>query len=234
MKWLDIPLNDRHRRYLVFRTTGLPARLRLTSTRTTAAFEAIGSNRFYLSEDGRLLAKVISDKYAKHQTPLKWFGRDYLEKRWLLQSDARKEFLSLRILQRAGLATPRCHGWGLSLNPANNRPSLLLMEHKQHARPAGEIFETLGEPERLRFLERLCKEVVILARTGYAHRDLHLNNLLIDEDGQLIWIDAHVRRLPHKKADQWPALKKSLSADKLRGVDYYEAALALVSRSFNA
>lgn len=220
MRLLDISFDDRPRRYLIFHAGGLPARLHLASNTTTAAFEAIGSSRFYLSEDGHLLAKAISDKYAKRRAPLRWLWRDYLEKRWLLQLDARKEFSSLRVLQRAGLRTPRCHGWGVSLDPANPAPSLLLMEHIQDARPGGEVFDALDEAGRQHFLARFCREVAVLAHAGYVHRDLHYNNLLLDAKGELIWIDAHVRRLPKKKADQWPALKRSLTEEKLYGQSY--------------
>ncbi|PSJ23356.1 hypothetical protein CVH10_00390 [Halomonas sp. ND22Bw] len=232
VKLLDIPFDDRRRRYLVFHADGLPAQLRLASTSTTAAFEAAGSSRFYLSQDGKILAKVVPDKFTKRKAPFSWFSRDYLEKRWLLQSDARKEFLSLGILQRAGLATPRCHGWGLSLNPANRNASLLLMEHRQDARPGGDVFESLDDAGRYRFLERFCEEVARLARAGYVHRDLHYNNLLVADDGTLIWIDAHVRRLPRKKADQWPALESTLVAHKLYGTTYREYAASTISRLF--
>lgn len=228
MKLLDIPFDDRRRRYLVFHADGLPARLRLASTSTTAAFEAVGSSRFYLSQDNQILAKVVPDKFAKRQAPLSWLSRDYLEKRWLMQSDARKEFLSLRILQRAGLTTPRCHGWGLSLNPANRNASLLLMEHRQDARPGGEVFEAIDEAGRERFLERFCEEVAQLARAGYVHRDLHYNNLLVASGGSLIWIDAHVRRLPRKKTDQWPALEKALTIKKLRGERHHKKCKSLI------
>ncbi len=226
----NISFNGRPHRYWVFHADGLPAPLRLVSTHTTAAFEAVGSSRFFLTEDGRLLAKVVSDKFDKRRAPLDWFGRDYLEKRWLLQSNARKELLSLRILQRAGLTTPHCHGWGLSLNPSNPSASLLLMEHRQDARPGGEVFDALDEQGRLRFLERFCEEVVTLAHAGYVHRDLHYNNLLIDANGGLVWIDTHVRRLPRKRADHWPALERSLSVTKLRGAKYRALAIEQLRR----
>lgn len=221
MQLLDIPFDDRRRRYLVFHAQGLPPALRLASTTTTAAFEAAGSSRFYLSQDDRILAKVVPDKFHKRRATFSWFCRDYLEKRWLLQSDARKEFLSLRILRQAGLATPRCHGWGLSLNPGNRNASLLLMEHMQEARPGGEVFDALDETGREHFLERFCQEVAALARAGFVHRDLHYNNLLIDKQDKLIWIDAHVRQLPRKGVDQVPALEKSLTDNKLRGKKYH-------------
>ncbi|UYG01942.1 hypothetical protein OCT51_12070 [Halomonas sp. LR3S48] len=224
MKLLHIPFNDRRRHYLVFHNRDLPDELALLSTTTTEAFESIGSSRFFLSTDHRILAKVVPDKFNHRQTPLKWLLQDYIERRWLAQSDGRMEYLSLQVLRRAGLNTPRCHGWGLSVNPANRNASLLLMEHINDARPGGEVFDNLDEAGRLAFLTRLCQEVALLARAGYVHRDLHYNNLLVNNAGKIYWIDAHVRRLPTKRTDQWSALARSLSVSKLRGSIYHEHA----------
>ncbi|SFU43163.1 RIO1 family regulatory kinase/ATPase [Halomonas korlensis] len=220
MKLLDIPFDDRRRCYLVFRPNGLPDQLELTSTSTTKAFEAVGSSRFYLSRDQRFLAKVVQDKFSKRRAPVKWLLRDYLEKRWLFQSDAHKEYQSLQILRRAGLKTPDCYGWGVSFNPSNHNGSLLLMECLQDARPGGEVFDSLDESGRMVLLEYFCEEVMQLARAGYVHRDLHYNNLLLDRNKNIVWIDAHVRPLPRDQASQWPMLIGSLTEQKLRGEVY--------------
>ncbi|HSP31355.1 MAG TPA: lipopolysaccharide kinase InaA family protein, partial [Halomonas sp.] len=193
-----------------------------SSTSTTQAFEAVGSSLFYLSRDQRILAKVVPDKFIKRRFPIKWLLRDYMEKRWLWQSDARKEYLSLQILRRAGLKTPECLGWGLSLNPGNRNASLLLMEHMVHARPGGELFIAMGEAYRQRFLDLFCKQVMQLAKAGYLHRDLHYNNLLITTGGEFVWIDTHVKRLPNRQQDQWLALAKTLTNSKLYGEEYRE------------
>src|SRR5699024_8869541 len=103
MKLFNLAFDGKPHRYLVFYPNGLPKRLALASTATTEAFEAVASSRFFLSEDGKILAKVVPDKYDRRQAPLKWLGRDYLEKRWLLQTDAHKEYRCGRILQRIGL-----------------------------------------------------------------------------------------------------------------------------------
>ncbi|USZ51581.1 lipopolysaccharide kinase InaA family protein [Halomonas sp. DN3] len=217
MQLLDIPFNDRSRRYLMFHTRNLPERLELSQTTTTAAFEAMGSSRFFVSQDGRILAKVVPDKFLKKLEPFKWLTRDYLEKRWLAQSDARKEYQSMRILKRAGLKTPRFHGWGLSLNPLNRNASLLLMERVRGATTAGDVFDRLPRPQQEGFLDKFSKEVAQLAQAGFVHRDLHFNNLLIDEEGEFTWVDAHVRPLPRKLAKRWSSLERSLTPDKLRG-----------------
>ncbi|RQW70861.1 hypothetical protein EBB56_11915 [Halomonas sp. YLB-10] len=217
MQLLDIPFNDRRRRYLMFHTRELPERLALSQTTTTAAFEAVGSSRFFVSQDGRILAKVVPDKFSKTLEPFKWLTRDYLEKRWLGQSDARKEYLSMRILKQAGLRTPRFHGWGLSLNPLNRNASLLLMERVSGATTAGDVFDQLSRPQQKSFLDKFSKEVAQLARAGFVHRDLHFNNLLIDKQGDFTWVDAHVRPLPRQTAKRWRLLEDSLTPNKLRG-----------------
>ncbi|MBY6208234.1 MULTISPECIES: lipopolysaccharide kinase InaA family protein [Halomonas] len=219
MQLLDIPFNDRRRRYLMFHTQGLPERLALSQTTTTEAFEAVGSSRFFVSEDGRILAKVVPDKFSKTLEPFKWLTRDYLEKRWLAQSDARKEYLSMRILDNAGLTTPRCHGWGVSLNPGNRNASLLLMERVEGAVSGGDAFEAFTPSQRADFLDRFSREVAQLAEAGFVHRDLHFNNLLIAPSGALVWVDAHVRRLPRQAQRKWRAIASSFTAGKLRGED---------------
>ncbi|GGY10252.1 hypothetical protein GCM10007160_41820 [Litchfieldella qijiaojingensis] len=233
MKLLDIPFNDARRRYLVFHPWHLPDRLCLASTTTTEEFERHASSRFYVSDDQTVLAKVVPDKFSKRQHPLQWFTRDYLEKRWLLQTDARKEFLSLRILRNAGLRTPTCHGWGLSLNPGNRNASLLLMEYLPKAQPGGEYFEALDEAGKHRFLERFAGEVIQLAQAGFVHRDLHYNNLLVTSSDEIVWIDAHVRPLPRKKSDQLPAIVKTLTANKLRGETYRQSTEMLIAKKWN-
>lgn len=224
MKLLNLPLEGKPHRYLIFHSLRLPDNLQLTSSTTTEAFEAVGSSRFFLSKDGQILAKVVPDKFDRRQAPLQWLGRDYLEKRWLGQSDARKEYRSLQILRRAGLSTPRCHGWGVSLDPANRNASLLLMEHVQDARLGGDAFKTMGEQERLELLDRLCSEVAHVARHGYAVRDLHYNNLLVSDSGTLIWLDTHLRRLPRRRQARWNMIRNSLTATKLGGEEYRQHA----------
>ncbi|WP_043531896.1 lipopolysaccharide kinase InaA family protein [Litchfieldella xinjiangensis] len=234
MKLLDIPFNDRRRRYLIFHAERLPSQLRLASTTTTEEFEQHASSRFYVAESHPVLAKVVPDKFSKRKQPLKWLTRDYLEKRWLLQADAGKEYRSLQILHQAGLTTPACHGWGISLNPGNRNASLLLMEYLPEARPGGEYFDGLRERERLAFLDEFCRQVLQLARAGYVHRDLHYNNLLVTPHNALVWIDTHVRALPRSPAKQWDAIAGSLTVNKLRGEAYRDYAERVLREQWSA
>ena len=69
-------------------------------------------------------------------------------------------------------------------------------------------------------LQSSAEEVARLAQAGFVHRDLHYNNLLLDSEGEIIWIDAHVRRLPRKRDRHWDAICRSLTVSKLRGEPY--------------
>ena len=220
MNFLVLPFMGKHCRYACFNSSGVSDDLKFVSNTTTEKFELLGSSRFYLSEDGCILGKITTDKYNRIKNPVKWLLHDFLEKRLLLQADAAKEYRSLMTLRRAGLRTPHCYGWGVSLHPGNSGGSLLLMEHVQNARPGGDVFQTMTEAERLVFLTRFSQEVAVLALAGYVHRDLHYNNLLLDRSGQIIWVDAHVRRLPRRKSRHWSAIHRSLTVNKLRGEGY--------------
>lgn len=225
MKLLNLSLDGKPYAYLLAHCRELATPLQLSATTTTDAFESQASSRFFLSPDAKVLAKVVPDKFNRSTCTLKWLGRDYLEKRWLFQFDARKEYRCGRILQRIGLRTPSYHGWGISLNPFNRNASLLLMEHIQDARAGGEVFETLDPQQRFAFVDTLCKDIAHIARHGYALRDLHYNNLLVANDGGLIWIDTHLRRLPQQQDKRWPMIKRSLNASKLGGEIYHQHAL---------
>lgn len=220
MNFLALPFMNECYRYAIFFSNGISDDLNFISNSTTEKCELLGSSRFYISEDGCILGKVTSDKYSRTNHPIKWLLHDYMEKRLLLQADAAKEYRSLMTLRRAGLRTPRCYGWGVSFQPGNSGGSLLLMEHVQGARPGGDVFDTMTEAERLVFLSRFSQEVALLAKAGFVHRDLHYNNLLLDGNDNIIWIDAHVRRLPRRKSLHWSAIHHSLTVDKLRGENY--------------
>ncbi|WP_051234065.1 hypothetical protein [Halomonas halocynthiae] len=229
MKLLNLSLDGTHCRYLLAHDHELSGSLELSATSTTDVFESVASSRFFLSKNNKILAKVVPDKFNRTHQTLKWLGRDYMEKRWLFQFDARKEYHCGRILQRLGLSTPQYYGWGVSLNPFNPNASLLLMEHLQHARPSSEVFATLDHQQRLAFLNTLCQDIAQIVRHGYTLRDLHYNNLLVANDNKLIWIDTHLRRLPQHPSKRWAAIKRSMSASKLGGDIYRQHVLHQLS-----
>lgn len=187
--------------------------------------ERIGSSRFYLEKTTRTLFKVVEDKYDRRHHPGKWFARDILEKRLLYANDATKEWRSNRILRRAGLATLDCRGVGIALNAFNPLGSVYAMPYLVDAVSGETYFKGLPEPERRAFVRRLCDEVLRLARLGYCHRDLHYGNFMVDTQGQFIWIDTHVRRLPRRRDRRRKILERMLSPTKLQGQAYRDLAL---------
>lgn len=60
----------------------------------------------------------------------------------------------------------------------------------------------------------------MLAKNGYTHRDLHLNNILVDKHGEIYWIDIHLRKLSHSINDKIIEIDESLVAHKLGGKFY--------------
>ncbi|MFQ3787551.1 lipopolysaccharide kinase InaA family protein [Halomonas sp. A29] len=197
--------------------------LSLSKDDRSRLMEEMASSEFYFDRATGVLAKVKSDKYRWWQRPLRWFLRDFLDKRFFWQFEARKEVRSKKIMQQAGLRTPRCLAWGISLNPFNHQGSLLLIEHVDGVMTGEQYFASLNEPGRDRFLTRLCDDLMKLAVAGYVHRDLHMNNFLCDPHGEIIWIDTHVKPLPLSKRAKWRALYRSISQRHLLDAHYRES-----------
>lgn len=211
--------------YCFFQThQNLPSDLSFFHDSMTQSFDSKASNRFLLSHDKNILAKIIMDKFERHESPAKWLARDYLEKRCLFQTDARKEFRDAHTLKQLGLSTPTYYGWGLSPNPINDKAAIILMERIVDARPCSDVFETLSENERFHFLDRLCRQIAHVARYGYAFRDLHYDNILMTSNGQLTWLDAHLYHLPRNSHARWSMISSSLTAPKLAGENYRQYA----------
>jgi hypothetical protein len=217
MRLIKVIFGARPENRYFFRTQKpIETSLKLQDCAISKELESQGSSNFFLGRDN-LLAKVVPDKYDRSLKPFKWLFRDYLEKRVLLQLDARKEFRSLQIIKRAGLNTPICYGWGVSINPFNTFGSIFLMEFLEHATPGKAHFYSLTQSEQIAFLDLLCEEIAVLAKFGFTHRDLHLNNLMVSKGGCIIWIDTHIRQLPSNKAKRWKALSEILKPSKLEG-----------------
>ncbi|WP_156816471.1 RIO1 family regulatory kinase/ATPase [Oceanimonas smirnovii] len=206
-------------RYLMFSSLNYSA-LNFISNSKTENFELLGSSTFFISENEKVIGKVKPDKYNIKTNLLKWFFHDFVEKRIFFQTDAIKEYRSLNIIKKAGLKTPECYGFGVSFNPLNKNGSLLLVEFLKNIRVGGEVFDELNETSRLKFLDKFSEEVAILIKLGYVHRDLHYNNILVDCDNNIIWIDAHVKKLPSNNKKRASAILKSFDVEKLRGEKY--------------
>ena len=209
-------------RFVLFEYEGQGRSLRLVKDDRARLLEGIASSEFFFDVESGALAKVKRDKYRGRKRPLRWLFRDYFEKRLMFQFEARKEIRSQRAVRAAGLVTPRCVAWGLSFNPFNRRGSLLLMEHVQDVVTGEQHFASLEVAGREAFLMRFCGDLMRLARAGYAHRDLHMNNLLCTPRGEIIWVDTHVRPLPRSKRGKWREVYRSISNPRLLDEDWRE------------
>ena len=195
--------------------------------------EAIGSSHFYLERDTQTLFKLVRDKYDARHRFAKWLSRDILDKRLLGGGDAFKEWRSNRILRRAGLQTVECRGLGVAVNILNPLGSLYAMPYLSGIESGEAHFRRLDEPQRLTFIERLCDDVIVLARHGYYHRDLHYGNVMVSQAGEPIWIDTHIRRLPHGEGKRRQRLVDMLSPSKLQGARYRDHAECYLIREFD-
>lgn len=215
MKVATLWVGGRRRIYLLFDSDGMKFPLELDKDERSHLMEGMASSEFYFDTSSGTLAKIKSDKYRWRQRPLRWLLRDFIDKRFFFQFEARKEVRSKKILQQAGLRTPRCLAWGISLNPFNHQGSLLLLEHVHGVRTGEQHYAGLAAAGRERFLERLCDDLMKLALAGYVHRDLHMNNFLCTPGGEIIWIDTHVKPLPLGKRAKWRAIYRSISQRQL-------------------
>ena len=220
MKITRVEVAGRKRNYLLFGSGEIPVPLRLAKDERSHMMEGMASSEFYFDTSTGVLAKIKSDKYRWQQRPLRWLFRDFIDKRLFFQLEARKEVRSNRVLQRAGLRTPRCVAWGVSLNPFNRQGSLLLIEHVDGVLTGEQYFIGLNESGRDRFLTQLCDELIRLADAGYVHRDLHMNNFLCTSQGGIIWIDTHVKPLPLGSRARQRAIYRSVSQWRLPDARY--------------
>ncbi|WP_346798660.1 lipopolysaccharide kinase InaA family protein [Halomonas sp. Bachu 37] len=211
MRLTKITINGTSRRYLLFQQRGRPHSYQLDKDAHARRLDGAASSEFYFDSQSGALAKFKADKYSRSNKFLRWLLRDYIEKRLFFQFDARKEVRSLRIIRAAGLSTPECMAWGVSFDKRNRLGSLLVMEHVANAVTGAEYFTQLPEEQRHTFLTRLCDELLRLASIGYVHRDLHMENFLCRPNGEIVWIDTHVRSLPRGKRAQRQVVYRSVS-----------------------
>lgn len=215
-KWHWYLLHDRHQ---------LARCLHLEHPDAMKPLEDVGSSRFYLDTQKALLFKIVADKYDWRRRPMKWLLRDLLEKRLSGRFAGYREYSSNRIIRRAGLKAVECHAYGVAINPFNAFGSVYVMDYRQDAVSGEPFFLAQEESGRLTFLKRMCDEALQLIEHGYAHRDFHYGNVMVDGGGELIWIDTHVRKLPASPARRRACVEAMLSPTKLKGERYRQWAL---------
>lgn len=129
---------------------------------------------------------------------VKTVPRDNLRKYWACQ--ARREFIANRTLHRLGLATAQLLGYGVPVAPWARLESVLFMrELPAHDTLRVVLRNTTDPAGRDALFERVAADVAAIYRSGYHHKDCHLENVLrprADHDTAemgLIWIDNDLR-----------------------------------------
>lgn len=178
------------------------------------------SSHFYLQAQSGTLFKLVRDKYSPKEHFWRWLGRDIISKRLAGSYDARKEFTSCRILKQLGQHTVDVRCYGVALNFLNPLGSLYAMEHMQNCVTGSVYFEALNEAGRYTFIETLSLQIIQLAEAGYYHRDLHLDNLLMDDQQRLIWIDTHIKALPASSKKRAALLESMLTNSRIESATY--------------
>lgn len=178
------------------------------------------SSHFFFQAQSSTLFKLVRDKYSPRQHFWRWLGRDIISKRLTGSYDAYKEFTSRRILQKLGQNTVDVRCYGVALNFLNPLGSLYAMERLDGCVTGHAHFEALDEPGRTAFIDTLANQVIELAQAGYYHRDLHLDNLLIDAQGRLVWIDTHVKALPSSAKKRGALLDRMLANSRINDAAY--------------
>lgn len=176
----------------------------------------------YLSVNKRYLLKVQKCKYSFNNEFIKWTLRDLFKKFTILNLDARREFKGYKLVNRAGLKTPKMYCWGSSLSPLSSIVSFMIIEYKQDVVCGFSYFNSLQKSERINFITKLSYEASMLAQQGYIHRDFHLSNFLVDDLGEIFWIDVHLRKLSTNKKKRREQIVNSLASHHLGGARYKE------------
>lgn len=183
----------------------------------THHLEQIGSSRFYRLSNGSI-CKLQRDRHTSGSWA--WLTKEILERRLLLRASAIREWRSNRKLARLGLRTIPIHAVAIACNPFNPLGCLLIMPWLENMRSGEECFRDADEVERRTLLERVARDVALAARHGYGHRDLHLGNLMIDAQGEILWIDTHLRSLSRCTFRRRQQLCATFHDEKLFGPQY--------------
>ena len=130
-----------------------------------------------------ILAKVIRPRSQPRDTLRKY-----------INAQARREWRSAFRLQHAGLATPRVHGWAVSVAPLASYESILFMDEIEGFQTSLRFIRESENPTaRLVFFENLATDMARLHGHGLIHKDGHFGNIGWGTGDQLIWIDNDIR-----------------------------------------
>lgn len=155
-----------------------------------------GTAEIYLSKDKYYLLKLMRCKHKLKDGFFIWFYKVFLKKVTVIKLDAFREARGYKIANKANIKTPILYSWGVPSSFFNDFVSYFLIEYKSGSKPGSLYFKSLSFDGKKVFLSNLAGQLARLSRLGFSHRDLHLDNLLIEKNGNILWIDNHFKRLP--------------------------------------
>lgn len=192
------------------------------------------SSSLYLSKNSKLLLKVEKIKYKARVSFFNWFFRDLMRRFFVFGVDAKREFNGYRIVKSIGLNTPILYCWGMPLSLFSDTISFILIEYRNDTIMGSDYFNKLTEDRKKIFVKKLGSEALSLATMrGYIHRDFHLNNFLVDNCGEIVWIDIHLRKLSISKKKRWKQIVNSFNSSKVGGEEYKNILISLFEEKYH-
>ena len=165
--------------------------------------------KIYLSEN-KFILKVMLCKQDIKNNFFGWFYKNLLKKLSVFKLDGFREYSGYKIAHSIGLKTPIFYCWGSALSPFDDILSFLLISYEEDTVSGSGYFKGLSNADKIMFVNNLTGEIVKLAKHGYSHRDLHLDNFLVKNNGDIIWIDNHFKKLSFFKSKKKKQLAKSI------------------------
>ena len=108
------------------------------------------------------------------------------------QSKAHKQWRAAQKILNIGLRTPKPIGVE-EMKADGEYESAFLYEYLEKAESLRERLFHCEGAEKEGFLRRMAGELVTMAKAGVLFIDFHLGNVLVDDEGELWWIDPEVK-----------------------------------------
>lgn len=225
MKIAKIGFEDKESWFLLVNAGALPKEIRVSRQGCAVSGGHPSSRLFGFCQDGNALVKLRREKYLPSRNPLAWFFRVLIRDRILFQFESRKERTGGRRLAAAGLKVARNLGWGLSVNPFNEWLSVYICAVEK-AKTVHQVFQDSGPRRRQEIVEKIADELARCVGRGFVIKDPSFNNILVDAEGELIWVDTETKRFfSRKRAVR--ELDRILSERCRRNSDFYPESLLL-------
>ena len=180
--------------FLLLNADGLPKEIRVTQEGCNVSGGHPAKRQFGLCHGGNALVKMKRQKYLPSENPLAWFFRVLIRDRLFFQIESRKERTGNKRLSRIGLKVAQNLGWGVSINPLNQWLCVYISAMVK-AKTVCEAFKELEQRRRREILEHIADSLVKCVANGFVIKDPTLVNILVGEEGELIFVDTETKRV---------------------------------------